>query len=109
MDYPQKSEEFYELMKRKKEEIKSLDLSENEKNNFYKLVDETVQRFENLKSYNLSGKILALNESFGNLGGGIGKLVNLNSKIKKEVIKSEEAIFKFRIIKAFDSQSPLNN
>ena len=109
MDNYYKPEEFYELIRKKKEEIKSLNLSESEKNKLYKSVDETVQRFKNIRSYALPEKIVVLNESFNILGKGLAKLVDLSSELLQNTIKSEKAVFKFRIRKAFDSQNPLEN
>ena len=40
---------FYELMKDKRKEIESLDISKDKKNNLYQLVDETIERYEKNK------------------------------------------------------------
>jgi len=65
MDYEKKGKEFYELMKKKADEIESLDISEDERNNLYQLVDGIIQRYVKMQIISLRNTlcIARLNES----------------------------------------------
>jgi len=43
--------EFYELIEAKRKDIESLDISQSEKDNLYKLINETIERDEKIRSY----------------------------------------------------------
>ena len=45
MDYEREEEKFYELMKKKKDEIKASNISDEEKNESYLFVEEKIQRY----------------------------------------------------------------
>ena len=64
MDYERGEEKFYELMKEKKDEIKALDISDEEKNELYLFVEEKIQRYVQFKITSLKNQILVakLNE-----------------------------------------------
>ena len=109
MEYSQTPEKFYKLMKKKKEEIKSLDISKSERNNLYELVEETIQRYEDLKSHNLSEKIVTLSKSLNKLLRGFEKIANSCQITRENLSKLERTVVKLKIQKAFDSQTPENN
>lgn len=45
MEYLKNEEKFYELIEKKREEVNSMNTSEEEKKKLYILIDETVQRY----------------------------------------------------------------
>ena len=109
MDYLEKPEEFYEWIRIKKHEIKSLGISEDAKNDLYKFVDGMLQAFEKDRSNYLSEKIPKLNKALDKMGDGLGKIVNAHQRIAKELPNLGKTVFNLKIKKAFDSQNPLNN
>jgi len=56
-EYSPDDEKFYELIKLKKKDVSSMDIPVVQKNNLYGLINETVNRYEELKSYDLVGSV----------------------------------------------------
>ncbi len=109
MDYYKNPEEFYESIKKQREEVKSYDISEDEKNKLYSLFDDTVQRFEEDRSNSISENIPRLNKALDKIGDGFSKLIEPCQKIKNGIPALEKTVFDINIKKAFDSQDPSNN
>lgn len=109
MDYYKKPEEFYELIKRQREEVKSYDISEDEKNELYSLFDDTVKRYEENRFSSISENIPRLNKALDKMEDAFGKLIEPCERIKKGIPALEKIVFDINIEKAFDSQNPLNN
>jgi len=95
MDYEKQEREFYELIEKKKEEIKSLDISDDEKNKLYKLVDDTIELEENIPR--------DIGKPFIDLGNAFGKIYsevkNITPITKKTLSNLEETVAKQRIKK----------
>ncbi|MEK6827662.1 MAG: hypothetical protein AABX99_04225 [Nanoarchaeota archaeon] len=67
-------ETFYKLIKLKREEIKSFEISESEKDRLYHIVDETIQRYEEQKQIDLKGSAEHLGIAFQEMYKGLARL-----------------------------------
>ena len=76
--YPETDEEFYAMVELKRKEIGSFDIPELEKEKLYLIVDETIERYEEGKKYNLA-------ESFGQLGDSLVKLMTNIYKLGEDI------------------------
>jgi len=54
-EYSPDDEKFYESIRLKTKDIDSMDIPVVQKKNLYKVINETVKRYEELKSYDLAG------------------------------------------------------
>jgi hypothetical protein len=92
MDY---EKEFYETIEKEKNRIKSFDISDNEKNNLYKLVDKTIQRYEESKiRLEINSKLI---KTLDKMGKGLEKSISAGNKIKDELPNLKEIVAENRI------------
>jgi len=86
---------FYESMDEKRCYIESLDISDDEKNNLYELVDDTIELEENIPR--------DIGKPFIDLGNAFGKIYsevkNITPTIKGTLKTLEETVAKQRIKK----------
>ncbi len=93
MDYEQK---FYESIEKRKNKIKSLDISDDEKNNLYKLVDESIQIYEENKTNRLEREenLVRLVKAWEDISRGLKKITSIT---KDTLSNLEDTVAKKRI------------
>jgi hypothetical protein len=97
--------EFYKLMKKKKREINTFDINEEEKQKLYQLVGETIERYEENKIYSLKNK-----ENFIKRDEGLKKHSKGLKQIEflvANIIKKDKMLFRTR--ESRKKQTPENN
>jgi len=103
MEY-QNEKEFYVLMQKKREEIDDLDISENEKNNLYEIVDANVQGFEKSKVHlEINSKLI---KALDKMGKPLKKVTIISGTMQKSLPGFEKATSEANMQKFIDSQNP---
>ncbi len=108
MDYPQEETEFYALMERKIDELDSLDISEEEQNDLYRAVDETIQGFEKSKSFHAEQNFIDMWQSWEGIYAKLEKIEPKDSILKKENPTLERITMRARITKGLELQNLKN-
>jgi len=90
LENPKTDEEFYKLMKEKRENISSLSISEDEKNNLYSLIDMNIKNYEILKKRDIKKNLEKITELFSEIG-------NTFIEIKQQTEKNNRALHLARI------------
>jgi hypothetical protein len=109
MYYPNTDEEFSDYILKAIEEIKGMkNISEEHRNDLYKLVDETVQRREELKNLHLEENFKHLAEAMTGLYTSLGKIGMIGEELKKALPGLERILSDLQKIKK-SQENDLNN
>ncbi len=103
--------EFYDLMDENRIGIDSMDITENQKDHLYHMVDETIQRYEENKTSSLQSQenLMRLDKAWGELLKKLDETYSIGEKIKKNLSKLEKTALSLRIRQVREGQQPLNN
>ena len=109
MDYEEKK--FYEYVGQKRHEIDSLidvlDISKEEKDNLYYLLDDMVQYFDKSKAnLKINSELI---DTFSEMRKKLQELISPATTIKKELPNLEKVALKSRITKSLEYQTPVDN
>ena len=79
--------EFYALMDEKRAGISSMDITENNRENLYRIVDETIQRYEQNKTSSLHSQesLVRLGKALDQISQGLKQIDSAAVKIKENL------------------------
>lgn len=80
LEDPKTDEEFYELIKRKRIEIDSLSISDEEREKLYSILEKNIQYHEEEKGYKIRENFSKIAEEGGRIGNDIIKIGKISQK-----------------------------
>jgi hypothetical protein len=101
-------EKFYDLILAKTEEIRNMNIPEEKKIDLYKLIDETIQRYEEQKDLHIKKNLIHLAETWGKSYESLGKILVSAEELKKTLPTLEKTLTNLQKIKK-SNENDLNN